>query len=77
MANEDTKNRDALRKTYDVATQRLREAYPTEFKQLRKEAAKELGVEWEPRLTPEERAEQEFDDLLDRFPYLRERLTQP
>jgi len=63
-----------LRKTYDVATQRLREQYPEEFRKLRQEAAEELGVEWTPRLTAEQRAERDFDSLLEEFPHLADRV---
>lgn len=63
-----------LRKTYDVATQRLREQYPEDFIKLRQEAADELGVDWTPRLTAEQRAERDLDELLDEFPHLRERV---
>ena len=72
--SEGKTRKDPLRATYDMATQRLREAHPEEFVKFRKEAAEELGVEWEPRLTPEQRAEQDFDALLEKFPHLRERV---
>jgi hypothetical protein len=76
MATEDTESKDLLRKTYDMATQRLREEYAEEFIDLRKAAAKELGVEWEPRLTPEQRAAQEFDSLIRQYPHLADRIPQ-
>lgn len=72
MADEDRKT--LLRQAYGMASQRLREEHRDEFNTLREEAAKELGVEWSPRLTPEQRAEAEFDDLIEAYPHLRERL---
>ena len=63
-----------LRQSYDMATQRLREAHTDEFKKLRQAAAQELGIEWTPRLTPEERAERDFDKLLGEFPHLASRV---
>lgn len=76
MAENEAERKEALRKTYDVATQRLRERFPEEFIDLRKEAAKELGVEWEPRMTAEQRAEQEFNRLVTEYPHLAEQLRQ-
>jgi hypothetical protein len=72
VATDETQ-KDLLRKTYDMATQQLREAHPEEFIDLRKTAAKELGVEWEPRLTAQQRAEQDFDALIQAYPHLLER----
>lgn len=74
--SEGKTRKDPLRATYDMATQRLREAHPEEFTKLRKAAAEELGVEWEPRLTAEQKAEQQFEELLERYPHLRERLDE-
>jgi hypothetical protein len=71
---EETEARDLLRKTYDIATQRLREKYHDEFVGYRQEAAKELGVEWEPRLTPEQRAKKEFEALIAEYPSLLEQV---
>ena len=36
--------------------------------------AANLGVYWEPRLTPEQKAAQELGKILDEFPQLRERI---
>jgi len=63
-----------LRKTYDVATQKLRENHTDEFITLRRAAAEELGVTWEPRLTPEQKAERDFDLLVQEYPHLKDRL---
>lgn len=76
MAESDAERKEALRKTYDIATQKLRERFPEEFIDLRKEAAKELGIEWEPRMTAEQRAEQEFNRLVEEYPHLAEQLRQ-
>jgi hypothetical protein len=65
-----------LRQAYGTATQQLREQHRDEFEDLYTAAAKELGVNRTPRLTPEQKAEQEFDELLAEFPHLRDRLTQ-
>ena len=67
--------KDQLRQTYDMATQRLRETHRDEFIQYRQEAAAELGIEWEPRLTAEQRAERDFDRLLAEYPHLKDRLA--
>ena len=67
----------ALSKAYNTASQTLRETHRDEFNKLYQEAAEALGVEWSPRLSPLERASQQMDTLLDEFPELRERLTQP
>lgn len=68
--------KDALRKAYGIATGRLREAHQAEFNTLYSEAAAELGHEWSPRLTDEQKAEQTFIDLLAQYPALRERLAE-
>lgn len=68
--------KDPLRQTYEIATQALRERHREEFIELRKEAAKELGVEWNPRLTAAEKAEQEFDRLLRDYPELALKITE-
>lgn len=75
MSREDRERR--LSKAYNVASQTLREEYRDRFNTLYSEAAAQQGVEWSPRLKPEERAEQTVLSLLDEFPELRERLTQP
>lgn len=62
-----------LQKAYTAATQELRTKYRDEFNDLYSKHAAEHGVEWSPRLTAEQRAEQEFDRLLEQFPHLRNR----
>lgn len=71
----DSEERKALlRQAYGTASQRLREENRDRFNELRIEAAKDLGVEWAPRPTADEKAEQEFDALIEAHPHLRERL---
>lgn len=62
-----------LSSAYNRASQALREAHRDEFHTLYREHAAQLGVEWSPRLKPEERAEQELLTIFDAFPHLRER----
>jgi hypothetical protein len=62
-----------LSSAYNRASQALREAHRDEFNTLYREHAATLGVEWSPRLKPEERAEQELLTIFDAFPHLRER----
>jgi hypothetical protein len=65
--------KDLLRQAYSKATARLRDEHRTEFNQFYAEAAKDLGVEWSPRLSDEEKAERAFEQLLTDYPHLRER----
>jgi hypothetical protein len=64
----------ALTKAYGTATAQLRKNHQDEFNDLYTKAAAELGHEWHPRLTAEQRASQEFDRLVEEFPFLRDRL---
>lgn len=64
-----------LRKAYGLATTRLRERHRDEFQALYAEAAEELGVEYKPRLTPEQKAEATVAELLEKFPHLRDQLV--
>jgi hypothetical protein len=64
----------ALRAAYATATARLREAHRDDFNTFYSEEAEKLGQEWHPRRTPEQQASQEFDRLLEEFPFLRDRL---
>jgi hypothetical protein len=63
-----------LNKAYGVASAALRDGHREEFNKLHQKAAHDLGIEWSPKLTAEERAAQEFDALLATFPHLAERL---
>lgn len=74
---EDNKSRERLlRQAYGKATTELRASNQYEFNRLYAKHAKELGVEWHPRQTPEEKATAEFDALLEEYPFLRDRLSQ-
>ena len=64
-----------LQKAYTAATQALRESHRDEFNTLYSEHAEKHGVEWQPRLTAEQKAEQEFDSLVKAYPHLLERVT--
>lgn len=65
-----------LRKAYGQATAELRGRYQMEFNTLYAKYAKELGVDWHPRLTPEQRAEAQLEMLLADYPHLRDRLAE-
>lgn len=59
------------------AEARLRDAHRDElFGYIQEEMTKE-GVNWQPRLTEEERAERQIEDLLNRHPSLREKYDTP
>lgn len=77
MAEQSPEDRDQkIRQTYTIATQALRDAYPKEFNALRVKAAKDLGVEWQPRPSKEQKAEAELDRLLEENPDLLTKLAQ-
>lgn len=69
-----SENKAALRKAYGQATQALRENHRDEFNDLYSKYARGMGVEWSPRLTPEQKAEQAFDNLLSEYPHLADRI---
>jgi hypothetical protein len=64
----------ALTAAYNAANGRLRDAHRDEFNSYYAEEAKKRGQEWEPKLTPEQKAQQQVTDLFAEFPALRERL---
>lgn len=73
---EGTDNRATLlRKAYGAATTRLREQYRTEFDALYSQEAEALGVDYKPRPTPEQQAEQQLAELFEKFPHLREKVA--
>ena len=73
LSNED---RNALLKqAYSISTSRLREENRAEFDRLYIEEAAKLGVTYTPKPTPEQKAKQELEDLLAKFPHLRESLV--
>lgn len=68
-------DRDAtLRKAYSLAATELREKYRAEFVELQQKHAKALGIDWTPKPTAEEKAEEEARALLEKFPHLRDTL---
>ena len=72
----DSTDRDAkLRQAYSLAAQELRTNHQKEFNDLRVKHSAALGVEWTPRPSKDERAEQELDRLLAENPALVERLA--
>lgn len=73
-ANPTEARKSALRQAYGQATKELRDLHRDEFNRLYARAARELGQEWSPRPSEEEQAEALFDDLLARYPSLRERV---
>lgn len=75
MAEESNKEREAaLRKAYSTATNDLREQHRSDFNAFYTARAKELGFDWEPKKTPEERAADEISRLLSEFPDIADRL---
>jgi len=64
----------ALSKAYGKATQQLKEAHRDEFNALYQKAAADEGVEWSPRLSPEQKAEAEVKRLLAEYPGLSQRV---
>ncbi len=72
MTSEERDRR--LQKAYTSATQQLRESHRDEFNDLYQKAAADQGVDWQPRRTPEQKAEAEFDRLLEDYPHLADRL---
>lgn len=73
MTSEERDRR--LGKAYTAATQALRAAHRDEFNALYSQHAEEQGVEWKPRLSAEQKAEQEFDALVSAYPHLLERVA--
>lgn len=65
-----------LRQAYGTANTRLREAHRSEFDELYSLAAEELGVTYTPRLTAEQKAEQELKDLLEKHPHLADKVIE-
>lgn len=54
-----------------AAARRLREEYADRYRELMIEEHEKRGVEYQPRLTDEEKAERTVKDLLARYPNLR------
>lgn len=62
-----------LSQAYNVASQTLREENRDRFNELYASEAASRGVEWKPRLSAAEKAEQELLTIFDSFPELRTR----
>lgn len=66
--------KDAVKgRLYTKATARLREAHQPEFQAYLAEEYAEAGLEYKPRLTPEQKAEQAIAVILAEHPSLREK----
>lgn len=74
-AHATLERKDLLRQAYGKATAALRDKFRDEFNQMYAEAAAELGVEWSPRLSDEQKAERAFEQLLTDYPHLAERVN--
>lgn len=68
--------KELLRQAYGTASQELREEHRGEFNERYAAAAQRLGVDWSPRPSEEQRAEQQFEQLLTDYPHLRERIAE-
>lgn len=67
----------ALSAARSAAAARLREAHREEFEGYLVDEAKQRGVEWKPRKTAKQRAEEQFQALLAEFPDLAKSLSGP
>lgn len=74
-ADDKTERSNKLRQAYSAATTRLREEHRDEFDTLYSQEAQDRGVDYTPRLSPEQKAAQEMAELLEKFPSLREQFT--
>jgi hypothetical protein len=61
-----------LRSAYTAANTALRESHREEFERLYQQKAQELGVDYKPRPTAEQRAQEQMEALLNEYPQLRE-----
>lgn len=66
------RRRAALTESYTKALATLRENHLDEFNKLRQIEARNLGVDWSPKLTPEQAAAAEIEAHLQVYPHLRE-----
>lgn len=65
-----------LRQAYGQATTRLRETHREEFDSLYAQEAQALGVDYTPRLSPEQKAEQQLRALLEENPWLADKVDE-
>lgn len=78
MAKGEKKDDDRkvkLRTAYGLATTALRKNHQDEFNTLYQTEAKALGIDWSPRPSEQEQAETLFDELVTKYPHLRDRLA--
>lgn len=61
-----------LRSAYTQANTALRESHREEFERLYQQKAQALGVDYKPRPTAEQKAEEQMAALLNEYPHLRE-----
>lgn len=69
-SNETMTRAQVLSKATAAANAALKEKYTDEWNAAMQAAAKELGEEWSPRLTEEQRAKAEYDALVAKYPHL-------
>lgn len=66
------KSESTLRREADyVATQTLKESHLAEFNALKQKEMAARGIKWQPKPTEEEKAMQQVQDLLAKFPRAR------
>lgn len=75
MSEED--KRKAMTEIYTKAESMLKEAHKAEFNEMRKKLAAERGIEWSPRPTAADRAEEQVRKLISENPSLAARLGIP
>jgi len=73
---EGTSRDEVVRRAYSKAGTTLREKYREEFNGLVKKYAEDEGVDWSPKKTKEEKAQEEFARLLEEYPHLADALPQ-
>jgi hypothetical protein len=74
-AQATVERKDLLRQAYGKATARLRDEHREDFNKFYAEAAKDLGVDWSPRPSDEEKAARAFEQLLIDYPDLANRVN--
>lgn len=78
MTEDQPATRDQLlSRAYSASQRDLREAHPEEFNKYMEKHTAALGIDWKPKLTEEQRAEQEFQRLLEANPWLRAKFLTP
>lgn len=77
MAEATTDERQKLvRQAYSKATTRLRETHRDEFDQLVSQEAEQLGINYKPKPSPEEKARQQMRELAEQYPHLAQEFVQ-